>query len=1120
MNILQIYNWTVEDESLIRDDIHQKFILPNNIYFSSSKIMICHTFNQVTNQRVNIMLPAYYCATVISDDSNLFRSLNHHNIILEETKIQREAVYNSEPKEYVYFYLKSIPIQDPRITNYYNGQSLQDTFFNQIRINPSSYIDYDILSRDFDIHELVIKKYGREYTELICVIHDEDITLFMNSTIHPDEATKRSIFSRCVDVMSFDMEVFTEENATCMVTPTKDINAIVCISSILHLAIPTNLQLFLDSICDEHEKVILEKALYYTVVITYYPSDEPEDIINSITIVDNRIDIVCNSEVALIITFVKMFQWLDVHHLTGHNILLFDLKFLHDRIMYIQKTVKKVKPIMYRKSHIFQDRILKTRVIYSKNRDMTIPDNSGDLIIVDFMNYAKKYRANMGSYGLAGCSEEILSWKSKYLGQEEFNNKTYQKFSLAQDSILRISTAKYIKIKDIQQVVDCIVTKDYILLDISNEELSVESINLAHCKADFDLLGAFGNYTKENHILCITYCIHDANLSMRLYMKDDVHNSIVTYSMYNKMSQSQVTIYENNRSIGSVLLQKLTDMNFILKSKQKNKDSKKYKAAYVQEPELPFIDDPVLVYDIDAQYPNCFIAGNLSYETIVESHTFTNNIECSIKAKRLRQQYKTSQSLDYMVVMSTTSSTESIPLFYVAVFDRRVMGVIPTFLRGLLLERIERKNKIAYSKKELLKPNLPRDEIIKLETIINFESKIEKSIKLLTNSTYGFLGSNIFDLSRPELARTCTAMGVIVIKYLIDILRVNISILAEVESDHLTYKDMSLHYNREIIKPLDYPSIDGRKFNKDLKSNLDPEKTYIILHVSSSSSYSDTDSCFQRCKLTNVEYILPTSIESKNDNECNEGNEKKNELLTLDSSKANHKDLLKVFFNFGIDFANILNREFLNLPYKLKFEKLLCYLSIIKKRYSSYIYTSFHEIDLPPKMSHSGGSLIQRSSNTFHKNTILQLELFLRKQIMASVPYEEIKVLLKNEINRIKNQGIADIESGKLTYKDFMISRNFKKTKNIDYKMYQDVLAHNETVKAGTNTNNVQHISLGDRYYTVILVPVNGPISKKITDHITIINNLTPKIIPDMKIHFDHYWNLINNDIENRFSIW
>jgi len=171
-------------------------------------------------------------------------------------------------------------------------------------------------------------------------------------------------------------------------------------------------------------------------------------------------------------------------------------------------------------------------------------------------------------------------------------------------------------------------------------------------------------------------------------------------------------------------------------------------------------------------------------------------------------------------------------------------------------------------------------------------------------------------------------------------------------------------------------------------------------------------------------------------------------------------------------------------------------------------------------MTHSGGSLIQRSSNAFHKSVVLHLEQYVRKLIMSSLPYTEVKGLLLSEIDRLKTEGIDKINNGQLTYKDFMISRNFKKTKNVNYKMYQDVLTHNKKVLDGTNTNNVGYISQGDRYYTVLLIPTDGAVSKKTTDHLCIVNNTATETIPGMKIYFDHYWRLIHNDIENRFSMW
>jgi hypothetical protein len=314
-----------------------------------------------------------------------------------------------------------------------------------------------------------------------------------------------------------------------------------------------------------------------------------------------------------------------------------------------------------------------------------------------------------------------------------------------------------------------------------------------------------------------------------------------------------------------------------------------------------------------------------------------------------------------------------------------------------------------------------------------------------------------------------------------------------------TYNIIStqLIYDRDIIQPFDYGVMDISKYSNKIEIN--DYESQVIINIKSNSAYTDTDSCFQQCKILSII---------------------NGDKFDLDYTKPNTSKIMKIMFNYGTNMFNIMNADFLMGLYRLKFEKMLSYLSIIKKRYSSYTFTTLESIDNVWKMSQSGGSLVQRSTNAFHKSTILYLEKFIRKLIMNSVSQYDISTLLKDEINKIKEKALNDLKTGNLTYKDFMRTRGFRKTKNENYKAYQMVLIHNEEVKNGLSKSKIPYINQGERYYTILLIDIDKEPSNCISDHEYIISGKDDDVIPNKKIYFDHYWTLIENDIEKRYSMW
>lgn len=1044
MDILQAYNWVIDGDNII-----------------------CNTFRHSDYSRHDIYFPCFYQHTVKYSDHQEFVEHNNNKIIHQELLDVREATYGSPNVSIMKFYIntKNVIGNSP----YFNGNSAFDCFYDYSRINPSTFIKFDS-----------IQKYKKDGIYKV-PFHDLK-TFSAESAINPKY--NHSILPRNPTILAFDIEVIFNDGGKVFVSPTVDDNEVVCISSVVISYDTREINELLGSNIRNGEK--------FSTTFDYYPKDtlyEKTEIEYTKT---HGIIVHCATEEDLINNFFKFVEVVNPMHITGHNIITFDIKFLNDRVKFLRSKNIQVNELRVKKSINTTPEIITTKIMKSIKRTGDVIESSGSVLVVDFLNYVKKFHTKLDSSSLKSCTQHFLSWEAKV---KHKTNSTVV-CEIPPNSNMIIPNTDYVHVREVGETVECKITDDGIILMMDHDDGLPDTLLISHCKADFDLVKAFSNYTPELHRKCVLYCIHDTELSMALYNIDDVRNTIFTLSIFNNLTQNHVLTYDNNRCVTAVLMQYLTDSNLVVRISDNNSSKdKKYKAAYVQEPTKEFIEDLVLCYDIDSQYPNSFIAGNLSYETIVENHEFDNVIEAKLMCETLREKYRIYSSNDYIVIESTTSDIEIVPSFYVTVFDRRNIGVIPKMVKDILLERIDRKKFIA-SLKKTLKTSKNEEEIDELTIKIKFQTKMEQALKLLANSTYGFLGSSYFAMSQPVLARSCTSIGVLVIKHLINCLKTTVSILADYKDGVLKLVDVCIDYKgRSIVHPFNYSVIDTSHLCKDLK----PTDDQVLFIINSTSLYTDTDSCFQQCTITDII---------------------NGEKYGLDYTKPNNSNIMKLIFQYGEVMYDLLNKNFMLGMFKLKFEKMMSYVCIIKKRYSYFIFQTMDDIDKQWNLTQSGGSLIQRSTNSFHKSVIQYLERELRRMIINSVKNEDIGAFIKKYKTETYAKCLKSLETNELGFKDFCKTRAFRKTKDPNNKIYRMVVNHNDSVLAGTTKSKVPYINLGERYTTILLVRDGDTASNNVTDHEHIIEGVNGEKVENMKIHFDHYWNLIEQDIKNRYNIW
>ena len=1070
--MIQIYNWT---EDTLSNTIEE--CKPTIKKYFTNNIIIANARNK--NKKFSFLFEVFYQVTVIKSDAERFIT-EHNNIIINYVAHKsKEVIYGAKEKDYVTFYIKSYHKKD--FETYNSKFTKYDYFFNRWKINPSSTIDQKKLE---DLIKPSLK------------FEDEDVYILNNDI-------KINKFKSCIIenslvyipyILAFDTEVFTKgrfPNANTVE------NAITKITLKYEYTSPKSLINFLESLELELPEDLVIKSPFI-LAFSYYRknySKLKENANGNYSLVYERnkenplsekiLSIECTTEGCLIKLFKNFFEDVDIDHITGHNVIAFDIIYFNDRAYFLQKN--KNYCIKVTTSNVFNKQELHFRENKTKNITVYTPIKTGNKIIIDYYNYVKKYRDKLRDHKLMTCAIEFLTWNSTIININE--SEIIVSFPVG-DKYELLKTAKNIVLKDSDQIIELKTNNDGIVIPFENLPYSVigNKICLSHCKTEIDLIKVFDDYTKENDELTKYYCVHDTALSFELYKLEKISLSIHTFAMTYYMSQGHVLIYGNTKSFCSMLLQTLSEKSLII-STPIYKDKKKYAAAYVQTPEDKIINDPIVGFDLNTMYPNNFIYGNLSHETHILTLSFKYKYDLYVSVEKLKKEYLFP---DFIIILSSLSPDEAIMEYYIDVFDRRIKGFIPTLLESLINKRNDVKKKI-----KILKSKENSDLIV---NEIDYLDRLQTALKLAGNSAYGLLGSKTFPYPKIELSRACCAMGVCIIYYVIEAVRTNTIINTFTLNGELFIQSFQTETINDLIHPWSYE----KKKVKIYKEIKDKQDNQIKLVLTTNSCYGDTDSVFVRFKLKSI-----TS----------------NEIIKL--SNKNHKLLLKVYIMFSEYYESILN-DILWENISIKFEKLITYANFIKKAYSYYIYENINDVDKNAKLTYSGTSVVQKSTCLFQKKTIKLIDSIRREKVIIGLPHEVVMNSIKNELISI----ITDLKNGvkdrTILFKDFARNRGYKKSKNIDSIPTQNVLNHNKRVAESIDNdqNSAGTIIEGDRYHFVVLIDDirynnkviwNLKVNSAIQSHETIIS-LRETSIPGKRIWIEYYIKLIMNDLERKFE--
>ena len=1000
-------------------------------------------------------------------------------VIYRDTIDYTVAKHGSMPEEFESIMMRKTPPKQYQDKIYNSKFQLIDHFFNIFRINPCCVVDLSKIKAPTELHEGCSVYYFLDY---------KDVMHFVEA-IQP---TPLTIYKPII--LSFDIECISprENIMPCAQNPGDMITKISCVK----YDTKTNMKdirifnLMPPGIVRDEEKHP-----------TWYET---------------------SSERNLLISFKQYLEELSFEQLTGHNILGFDLPYINDRLILLGE-----QPLMATVPGFYSKPItIDTRKI--KRKDVVKTTYFGHVTVVDYYhNYIMKYEANsMSGHKLEDCAIHFLSWEAEVKSNTITMPKNFY-------SRLLFETAKHIFCINTSEKIEVQVSDDKIILC---DDMLDGKYQFSHCKTDVDFAGSFSAATYEE---ITEYCLHDAMLSICLYLNSMVHIKVTSYSAAMIIPQCQILLYENSRGLASILLQKATDQRIAYNSMEYEK--KKYKAALVQEPTESDHPEPIIVLDINSMYPNIYKYLNLSHEMIVHMSSFPNKVDRAIDQAKIMKQY---QYPEYCVIPSQLSDTCTMREYYLLVSKRTPEGFIASIMTDLLGKRDKAKKMMNMSNlmQELIdRKKMPNGKIIldgtvpdytftptawdefnqdcqvvinilqqasptaEQETILerlkikwqSYEhhyNMVQLAYKLLSNAVYGLSGSSTFVFTCPPIAQACTAFGYRLDEYLIEC--ANTCVVVEVDKSLSKLLDVSVEFFGDLSHPLT-----GKPISPFTKKNITPGKDSILIQLKTHCVYGDTDSIFVKC--TQYEVL------------------KNNTDRVLDLSGPCTKDMTMIAFLLGGKFEEIFNDVLLFNPIQLKFEKLLTCTHIAPKRYTYIIYNSLKAIvDDTRKLGFSGSTLKQRTSSDRHKKIILAMERLKRDVQQEGSPKEVVAEKLQQYIDGEIYKDWTAVMSKTVQLSSFMISKAFHMTS----KVTEDhcVIKFNSSVAQGLRAEkNLTPINEGQRYFYVYIVPTTYPYTTSVVPVASTEYVITrdTKHLPDgYRLWIEHYIVALRNDIQRRFT--
>ena len=270
----------------------------------------------------------------------------------------------------------------------------------------------------------------------------------------------------------------------------------------------------------------------------------------------------------------------------------------------------------------------------------------------------------------------------------------------------------------------------------------IANVVLGERKLDISDHGNLVNLANDDHQKFIEYNIKDTYLIPRMDEKLGLM-SIVLMVAYT----AGVNFIETFGTVGiwdSIIYRRLLDMKMVVPPKKHNIKTS-YPGGYVKDPQVG-MHNWVASFDVNSLYPNIIVQYNMSHETIRSDISEPSFSVDSLLNMRVKSEY------DLPCVANGTY------------FGNDKVGLIPQIITDIYADRKDAKQTMLQGQRDI-QGVTDKDEIFRLEKIININRSKQMAQKILLNSLYGAMANIHFRYFDIRIAEGITLMGQLTIKW-------------------------------------------------------------------------------------------------------------------------------------------------------------------------------------------------------------------------------------------------------------------------------------------------------------------------------------------------------------------
>jgi len=319
--------------------------------------------------------------------------------------------------------------------------------------------------------------------------------------------------------------------------------------------------------------------------------------------------------------------------------------------------------------------------------------------------------------------------------------------------------------------------------NIENYRLdTVASVELDERKLSYDEYDSLHQLYKLDYQKFIDYNIKDVRLVLKLEDKLKLIELALTLAYDTKCNYDDV--FAQTRMWDALIYNYLLDKKIVVPPRRVAKKNEAFEGAYVKDPQIG-LHNWVASFDLNSLYPHLIMQYNISPETLVETHEYTDEM------RELATSASVESLLDHRLDTSVLKNVTITPNGQFFRTDKQ------GFLPAMMVEMYESRKKF---KKEMLKAQQDyeneRDKAKKkeIEKLIARYNNLQLAKKVSLNSAYGAMGSQYFRFYDLRQALAVTQAGQLSIRWIENKLNEYLNKVLKTERDYVIASDTDSIY--------------------------------------------------------------------------------------------------------------------------------------------------------------------------------------------------------------------------------------------------------------------------------------------------------------------------------------